>query len=66
MSLIVNELLCYLLAKIDSVPTDVLIRLVDENFSDNEVDTAKNLLREHVDDAVRAGAKRGQHKKNMT
>lgn len=63
MALVVNELLCYMLAKIDSVPTDVLTRLVDENFSDNEVDAAKNLLREYVDDSIRAGAKRGQHKK---
>ena len=63
MALIINELLCYMLAKIDSVPTDALTRLVNENFSDSEVDAAKSLLCEHVDDAIKAGNKRGQHKK---
>lgn len=63
MELIINELLCYLLAKIDSVPTDVLIRLVSENFSDSEVDNAKSLLCQHVEDSIRAGVKRGQNKK---
>ena len=52
-----------MLAKIDSVPTDALTRLVNENFSDSEVDAAKSLLCEHVDDAIKAGNKRGQHKK---
>ena len=63
MSLIINELLCYLLAKIDSVPVDTLTRLVNENFSDSDVDSAKSLLCQHVDESIRAGAKRGQHKK---
>ena len=63
MALTINELLCYMLAKIDSVPTDTLTRLVDENFSDSEVEAAKSLLCEHVDDAIRAGSKRGQNKK---
>ena len=63
MTLIVNELLCYMLAKIDSVPRDILTRLVNENFSDSEVDAAKNLLREYVEEAVKAGPKRGQNKK---
>ena len=63
MALIINELLCYMLAKIDSVPTDILTRLVNENFSDGEVSSAKNMLCEHVDESIRAGTKRGQHKK---
>ena len=63
MSLIINELLCYMIAKIDSVPTDTLTRLVNENFTDSEVDTAKSLLCDHVDDSIKAGNKRGQHKK---
>ena len=62
MALIINELLCYMLAKIDSVPVDTLTRLVGENFSDNEVETAKTLLCDHVDDAIKAGNKRGQKK----
>ena len=61
MALIINELLCYMLAKIDSVPMDTLTRLVGENFSDSEVDAAKTLLCTHVDDSIRAGNKRGQH-----
>ena len=63
MSLIINELLCYMLAKIDSVPTDILTRLVNENFSDSEVDTAKSLLCDNVDNSIKAGNKRGQNKK---
>ena len=63
MALIINELLCYMLAKIDSVPTDTLTRLVNENFSDGEVDAAKTLLCEHVEASIKAGSKRGQHKK---
>lgn len=63
MSLIINELLCYLLAKIDSVPTDTLTRLVSENFSEDEVDAAKGLLCSHVNESIRAGTKRGQNKK---
>ena len=62
MALIINELLCYMLAKIDSVPVDTLTRLVGENFSDNEVETAKSLLCDHVDDSIKAGNKRGQKK----
>ena len=52
-----------MLAKIDSVPTDTLTRLVNENFSDDEVEAAKVLLCEHVDDSIKAGNKHGQHKK---
>ena len=63
MAVIISELLCYLLAKIDSVPTDTLTRLVSENFSDSEVDAAKTLLCAHVEDSIKAGNKRGQHKK---
>ena len=63
MALVLNELLCYMLAKIDSVPTDTLTRLVDENFSEDEVDAAKSLLCHHVEESIRAGKKRGQHKK---
>lgn len=63
MALIINELLCYMLAKIDSVPTDTLTRLVNENFSDNEVEIAKGLLCDHVDDSIKTGNKRGQNKK---
>lgn len=63
MALIINELLCYMVAKIDSVPTEILTRLVDENFTDAEVDAAKNLLCEHVDESIKAGPKRGQKKK---
>ena len=46
MTLIVNELLRYMLSKFDSVPRDILTRLDYEFFSDSEVDAAKNLLRE--------------------
>ena len=63
MALIINELLCYMLAKIDSVPTDTITRLVNENFTDSDVEVAKILLCEHVDPAIRAGSKRGQNKK---
>ena len=63
MALVINELLCYMLAKIDSVPTDTLTRLVNENFSDDEVDLAKSLLCDHVDDSIKTGTKRGQNKK---
>lgn len=63
MTLVINELLCYMLAKIDSVPTDILTRLVDENFSDDEVDNAKSLLCKNVDDSIKTGNKRGQNKK---
>ena len=62
-SLVINELLCYMLAKIDSVPAEVLTRLVNENFSDGEVNNAKSLLCQHVDDSIKAGSKRGQNKK---
>ena len=63
MGLLVNEVLCYMLAKFDSVPTDTLTRLVNENSSDDEVEAAKALLCEYVDDSIKAGNKRGQHKK---
>ena len=63
MTIIINELLCYLIAKIDSVPTDTLTRLVSETFTGDEVDASKKLLCEHVDDSVKTGAKRGQNKK---
>ena len=63
MTIIINELLCYMIAKIDSVPTDTIVRLVSEAFTGSEVDTAKKLLCEHVDESVKAGNKRGQNKK---
>ena len=64
-SVIINELLCYMLCKIDSVPVDVLVKLVGENFSDDEVEAAKCLLCDHVADSIRAGNRRGQNKKKM-
>ena len=65
MTVIINELLCYMLCKIDSVPIDVLVKLVGENFSDDEVETAKGLLCDHVDESIRVGKRRGQEKKKM-
>ena len=60
-TMIINELLCYLLCKIDSVPVYVLLKLVNENFSDDDVEAAKCLLCDHVDESVRAGNRRGQN-----
>ena len=57
MALVINELLCYMLAKIDSVLTHTPTRLVNENFSDSEVDVAKGLQCKHVEDAIKAGNK---------
>ena len=65
MTVIINELLCYLLCKIDSVPADVLIKLVGENFTDEEVETAKCLLCDYVDESIRVGNRRGQNRKKM-
>ena len=65
MTVIINELLCYMLCKIDSVPIDVLVKLVGENFSDDEVEAAKGLLCDHVDESIRVGKRRGQEKKKM-
>ena len=65
MSVIINELLCYMLCKIDSVPIDVLVKLISENFSDDEVETAKCLLCDHVDESIRVGNRRGQNKKKL-
>ena len=65
MTVIINELLCYMLCKIDSVPIDVLVKLVGENFSDDKVETAKGLLCDHVDESIRVGKRRGQEKKKM-
>ena len=65
MTVIINELLCYMLCKIDSVPLDVLNKLVGENFSDDEVECAKSLLCDFVEESIRAGNRRGQNKKKM-
>ena len=65
MTTIINELLCYVLNKIDSVPQDTLVRLISENFSEEEVDAAKCLLSSHVPESVRTGNRRGQNKKQM-
>lgn len=55
-----------MLCKIDSVPIDVLVKLVSENFTDEEVEAAKSLLCEHVDESVRiVVTRRGQNKKKM-
>ena len=54
-----------MLCKIDCVPIDVLIKLVGENFSDDEVETAKSLLCDYFDEYIRAGNRRGQNKKKM-
>ena len=65
MTVIINELLCYMLCKIDIIPIDVLVKLVGENFSDDDVEAAKGILGEHVDESVRTGNRRGQNKKKM-
>ena len=65
MTTIINELLCYMLNKVDSIPQDTLVRLISENFNDDEVETAKSLLCSHVDDSVKAGNRRGQNKKQL-
>ena len=64
-NIIINELLCYMLNKIDSVPQDTLVRLISENFDEHEVEAAKGLLCEHVADSVKAGNRRGQNKKQL-
>ena len=65
MTTIINELLCYLLNKVDSVPQDTLVRLISENFNEDEVETAKSLLCTHVMDSVKAVNRRGQNKKQL-
>ena len=65
MAVVINELLCYVLNKIDSVPVDTLTRLVSENFPEDETETAKNLLSIHVEDSLKAGKRRGQNKKKL-
>ena len=65
MTTVINELLCYLLNKVDSVPQDTLMRLINENFNDAEVDDAKVLLCSHVDESIKAGNRRGQNKKSL-
>ena len=65
MAIIINELLCYMLCKIDSVPIAVLVKLVSENFSEEEIDAAKDILCSHVDKSIKAGKRRGQNKTRM-
>jgi len=65
MAIIINELLCYILNKVDSVPQDTLVQLISENFNDDEIETAKSLLCMHVEDSVKAGNRRGQNKKQL-
>ena len=65
MTTIINELLCYMLNKVDSVPQDTLVRLISENFNDDEVETAKSLLCTHVVDSIKAVNRRGQNKKQL-
>ena len=65
MATIINELLCYMLNKVDSVPQDTLVRLISENFEDAEVEAAKSLLCAHVADSIKAGNRRGQNKKQL-
>ena len=65
MSIIINELLCYMLSKIDSVPLDVICKLVSDSFTDDEVEAAKCLLCDHVEEALKMGIRRGQNKKKM-
>ena len=54
-----------MICKIDCVPIDVLVKLVGENFTDDEVEAAKSLLSDYVDESIRAGNRRGQNKKKM-
>ena len=63
MATIISELLCYMLNKVDSVPQDTLVRLIAENFSEDEVENAKGLICSHVPDSVKAGNRRGPSKK---
>ena len=65
MAAIINELLCYILNKIDSIPQDTLVQLIAENFSEEEVEAAKGLLCSHVDEPLKAGNRRGQNKKKL-
>ena len=66
MATIINELLCYVLNKIDILPQDTIVRLISENFNDDEVESAKSLLCSHVADSIKAGNRRGQNKKTMS
>ena len=63
--MIINELLCYMLAKIGSVPTDTLTRLVKENFSDGEIDAAKTLLKHTLKMPSKPGTTEANIRRNM-
>ena len=65
MAIIINELLCYVVCKIDSLPVGVLVKLIGENFSDEEIETAKSILCDHVDQSIKAGNRRGMNKTKM-
>ena len=65
MATIINELLCYILNKIDSVPQDTLVHLIAENFNEEEVEAAKSLLCAHVENSLKTGNRRGQNKKKL-
>ena len=62
MSIIINELLCYVLNKIDLLPTDTLVRLILENFKEAEIERAKALINDNVEETIRAGHRRGQNR----
>ncbi len=64
---VINEVLCFMCNKIDSLPYDILVKLVADTYSEDEVEKAKELLFARCvtgTDGPRHIRRRGMHKKN--
>ena len=61
---IINELLCFLVNKMDSLTTDMLVKLCCDHFGDDEVELAKKTLFEFCrNDSGRLVKRQGQNKR---
>ena len=63
-SCVPNELLCYLVNKIDILRHDLLVKLVTDFYTDEEVELAKNILFDTVVTESRKRLRKGPNKRN--
>lgn len=62
---VVNEVLCFMVNKMDSLPCDILIKLMSDTYNEAEIDAAKTLAFDMCagEDGPRLIRRRGQNKK---
>ena len=68
-SQLINDLLCFLINKLECMPADLLVKLICDFYDDKEIDAARECLFSLLpvsEDSQRKVRRKGANKKSMT